>query len=68
MTNDNSRKCDECGIKLNGECIVDGPLLLCYDCAENLDNEREFNDERESYDETDGDIFDDRVDMYMNEY
>lgn len=43
MPNDNIRKCDECGIKLNGECIVDGALLLCYDCAENLDNEREFD-------------------------
>lgn len=56
MPNDNSRKCDECGIKLNGECIVDGPLLLCYDCAENLDMEREFNDGID-YEETD--MFDD---------
>lgn len=61
MTN-NNRKCDDCQQTLNGACYVDGAMLLCGDCAENLDNERE------SYDETDGDIFDDRVDMYMNEY
>ena len=59
MTNDNSRKCDECSIKLNGECIVDGALLLCYDCAENLDYEREmeaFPEEFEGAD-MDGDFF-----------
>ena len=55
MPNDNSRKCDECGIKLNGECIVDGALLLCYDCAEHLDYEREADGLE--YEETD--LFDD---------
>ena len=62
-----TRKCDECSIKLNGECIVDGPLLLCYDCAENLEYDREA-DEALDRDETDGDVFDDRLDMYMKEY
>ena len=67
MPNDNSRKCDECSIKLNGACYVDGPLLLCADCAENLDYEREM-DEAMDQDETDGDIFEDHLDMYMREY
>lgn len=56
MPNDNSRKCDECGIKLQGACFVDGSLLLCADCAENLDYEREM-DEGLLYEETD--LFDD---------
>jgi len=56
MTNENSRKCDECSIKLHGECIVDGALLLCYDCAEHLEYEREA-DEGMDRDETDGGIY-----------
>lgn len=66
MTN-NTRKCDECKVTLNGECIVDGALLLCYECAEFINDEREFDgmDERE---ETDGDVMDDKLDLYYNEY
>lgn len=40
----NNRKCDDCGVKLHGQCIVDGSLLLCMDCAENLDMEREHSE------------------------
>ena len=46
MTND-KRKCDKCAVTLHGECYVDGALLLCGPCAENLDSEREFNEEFE---------------------
>jgi hypothetical protein len=53
MTN---KTCDDCGVKLHGECYVDGALLMCGPCAENLDNEREFDDEFEGED-MDGDFF-----------
>lgn len=72
MPKNNARKCDHCAVALDGQCYVDGSLLLCADCAENLDMEREFGEEEEGrvddYEETDGDIFDDRLDMYMREY
>ena len=62
-----TKNCDDCGVKLHGQCIVDGGKLMCLDCAEAFNDEQEFGrvDDRE---ETDGDIFDDRMDMYMNEY
>ena len=62
-----TKNCDDCGVKLHGQCIVVGGKLMCWDCAEAFNDEQEFGrvDDRE---ETDGDIFDDRMDMYMNEY
>lgn len=66
MTKTN-KTCDDCGVKLQGACFVDGSSLLCADCAENLDYEREM-DEALDRDETDGDAFDDHLDMYMREY
>ena len=40
--NTNKRQCDGCKVELDGQCYVDGALLLCADCAENLEMEREF--------------------------
>lgn len=42
MPKNNIRTCDDCGCGLDGECYVDGALLLCTPCAENLDYEREM--------------------------
>ena len=56
MPKNNARKCDHCAVALDGQCYVDGPLLLCADCAENLDTEREINAGLD-YEETD--LFDD---------
>lgn len=58
MTND-KRKCDDCAVTLHGECYVDGALLLCTPCAENLDYEREMEAFPEEYEgeDMDGDFF-----------
>ena len=39
MPKNNIRKCDDCGVGLDGECYVDGSLLLCTPCAENPDRD-----------------------------
>ena len=54
-----NKTCDDCGVKLQGACFVDGSSLLCGDCAENLDYEREMEAFPEEYEgeDMDADFF-----------